>query len=100
MKRKRKRNLLVGLLTLGLSLSAPVSAYSDDDEEASAMICDTLFARPACLAATIVGSAFFVVSLPFAAISKKVERAAEVLVVLPAKATFTRPLGEFDDLFY
>lgn len=97
---KGKRTLLVGLLALGLSMPAPVSAYSDDEEEASAMICDTLIARPACLAATIVGSVFFVLSLPFAAASKKVDRAAEIMVVLPAKATFTRPLGEFDYLSY
>ena len=59
------------------------------------MIADTLLARPACLAATVLGSVFFVVSLPFSLASKKVDRAAELLVVNPARATFTRPLGEF-----
>jgi hypothetical protein len=55
-------------------------------------------ARPACFAATVVGSAFFVVALPFALASKSVNRAAEALVVKPAKATFTRPLGDFENI--
>jgi|KBSSwiStaDraftv2_1062776.scaffolds.fasta_scaffold927856_2 hypothetical protein len=93
---KRKRILLVSLLALALSMPLPARAYADDAEEAGAMICDTLIARPACLAATVAGSVFFVISLPFALISKKVDRAAEVMVVYPARATFTRPLGDFD----
>jgi hypothetical protein len=91
---KRKPILLGCLLALSMSMPLPARAYSDD-EEGSAMIADTLIARPACFAATVFGSVLFVVSLPFALASKKVDRAAEVLVVNPARATFTRPLGEF-----
>ncbi len=57
---------------------------------------DVVVMRPALLAATVLGSAIFVVSLPVAAVSKQVKSAANTLVVAPAQATFTRPLGEFD----
>jgi hypothetical protein len=59
---------------------------------------DALVVRPACLAATVVGSAVFVVALPAALISKSVKKTANTLVVKPANATFTRPLGDLDAL--
>jgi hypothetical protein len=62
------------------------------------MIMDVVVARPLCLAATAIGSAFFVISLPFALMTKSVNRSAEALVITPAKATFTRPLGDFEEL--
>ena len=68
------------------------------DGSPEAMIADTLIVRPACFVATVIGTAFFVVSLPFAALSKSVDKTAETLVLKPARATFTRPLGEFGEL--
>jgi hypothetical protein len=62
------------------------------------MMVDVVVARPLCFAATVIGSVFFVVSLPIAATTKSVNRSAQALVVTPAKATFTRPLGDFDAL--
>jgi len=76
----------------------PTSALAGPSPEAVAA--DLVIARPACLVATVAGSAFFVVALPFAALSKSTKKTADVLVVKPAKATFTRPLGEFGDLTY
>jgi len=92
---KHRRILLVSIVVLSLSLATTDRADASDDDEGLAMVADTVLARPACFAATVVGSVFFVLSLPFALASKKVDRAAEVLVVSPARATFTRPLGEF-----
>jgi hypothetical protein len=46
----------------------------------------------------VLGSAIFVVSLPVTAISKSVKKTADTLVVKPANATFTRPLGDMDAL--
>ena len=60
------------------------------------VIVDTVLIRPACLVATIVGGALFVVSLPIAATSKSIDSTAHALVVRPAEATFTRPLGELE----
>jgi hypothetical protein len=57
---------------------------------------DALVARPALFAATVVGSAIFVVCLPVAALSKSVKPTAKALVVTPGEATFTRALGDFD----
>jgi hypothetical protein len=57
---------------------------------------DALVMRPVLFAATVAGSAIFVVTLPFAALSKSVKSTAHALVVAPAEATFTRPLGDFD----
>ena len=62
------------------------------------MAADVLVVRPACLVATVVGSAVFVVALPAAAMSKSVKKAADTLVVKPANATFTRPLGDMEAL--
>jgi hypothetical protein len=59
---------------------------------------DVVLARPGCFLATIFGSAVFVVALPFAAMSGSVRSTADSLVVGPAKATFTRPLGDFSTL--
>ena len=59
---------------------------------------DALIVRPACLVATVVGSAVFVVALPAALLSKSVKKTADALVVKPANATFTRPLGDLDAL--
>jgi hypothetical protein len=42
---------------------------------------------------TLVGSALFVVSLPFTALGGNVKEAADTLVVGPAMETFVRCLG-------
>ena len=62
------------------------------------MITDVVVVRPVCFVATAIGSAFFVVSLPIAAMSRSTKKAAHALVVTPAKATFTRPLGDMGAL--
>ncbi len=59
---------------------------------------DVALARPGCFLATIVGSVIFVVALPIAATSGSVRATADTLVVNPAKATFTRPLGDFSSI--
>lgn len=59
-----------------------------------AIIVDTLVARPAGMVATVVGTAAFIVALPFSLITRDVPDVAEKLIVTPARYTFTRPLGE------
>lgn len=65
----------------------------DEKPSALAMTSDAIFVRPALLATTIVGSAVYLVSLPFSALGGNAGEAGEVLVVGPAKATFVRCLG-------
>jgi len=57
---------------------------------------DAVIVRPFCLAGTIIGSTFFVISLPWAAASKSVHQARRALIVKPWNATFNRALGDFD----
>jgi hypothetical protein len=60
-----------------------------------AAIGDVVVVRPVSLVATVLGSVFFVVALPFAAASKSIKETANTLVVEPAQFTFTRPVGDF-----
>ena len=72
------------------------SAQEDGSPEAIAA--DVLIVRPLCLAATVIGAALFVVSLPIAIASHSTSETARQLVGLPARATFTRRLGDMTSL--
>ena len=93
---KFKTVTLICVLAIGLVGVSPVRAMDDGSPEAIAA--DVLVARPACLVATVVGSAVFVLALPFAAMSKSTKKVGQTLVGGPAKATFTRELGDFTGL--
>lgn len=69
-----------------------------EDGSTEAVAADVLVVRPACFIMTILGSALFVVALPVAAISKSTKQTAHALVVRPARATFSRPVGDMSDL--
>ena len=91
--------LVVVLLLWATSLvHAAEDAYvpRSDDVSAEAMIADGLLLRPGGLIATLVGSAVFVITLPFSIPTKSVEKAAQKLVVDPARYTFVRPLGQIE----
>ncbi len=93
-----KTKLLTLLCSVSILGASTPSAMAMEDYGAAAMAADAIVVRPVCLAATIVGSAFFVVALPFSAMSKSVKRTGNVLVGKPARATFTRPLGDMQAL--
>jgi hypothetical protein len=93
---KTKVVTLLCAVAIGWCGLTPTCAAGESSPEWVAA--DALVARPACFVATVLGSACFIVALPFAACSKSVKKTADTLVVKPAKATFTRPLGDFDDL--
>jgi hypothetical protein len=82
-------------LVLWWSTSTP--AFASGDTDATSVVVDVVVARPVTFAMTIVGSVLFVVSLPVAATSGCIDKAANTLVVAPAKDTFTRPLGDLED---
>jgi len=75
------------------AISVPAFAATEQRPNDWAMAGDILVARPFGMVLTLVGSALFVVSLPFTALGGNVEQAADVLVVGPAKETFVRCLG-------
>ena len=57
------------------------------------MIADLVVARPILLGVTVLGTAAFIVSLPFTALGGNVGDAAEAMVASPARETFARCLG-------
>lgn len=88
---------------LGIStclVAAPVMAGDTRNggpaPSGEAMVVDAMLVRPASLVATVVGTGFFLVSLPFSILGGNVDDAGRNLVLKPAKTTFIRPLGEFD----
>jgi hypothetical protein len=91
-----KTKLLIALCAVTLLSSAtPVRA---NDEKSLDALADVALVRPGCFVATIGGAALFVVAFPFAAMSRSVKKTAHTLVTSPAKATFTRPVGDFSSL--
>jgi hypothetical protein len=94
---KMKTKLITAICVVSLlgAGATPCLASSDDDMQ---VVTDAIIVRPACLVATVVGSALFIVALPFAAMSKSVKKTAHQLVVRPARATFSRPLGDMEAL--
>ena len=85
----------VCVLALILSTTAPALASGGADPTYVAI--DVLIARPISFAATVVGASLFVVSLPFAAVSRSLDSTSHTLVVAPAKDLFVRPIGDLDD---
>jgi hypothetical protein len=71
---------------------------ASSDSSPLEVIADVMVVRPGCFIATVLGSVAFVVALPVAAISKSVDKTADTLVVKPAKATFSRPVGDLEGL--
>ena len=92
--------LLVAVLFLGATslVHAADDSYMAraEDVSAEAMIVDGLLLRPAGIVATVLGTAVFVVTLPFSIPTRSVDKAAQKLVVDPARYTFVRPLGQVE----
>ena len=89
--------LITFICVLALLLSTSTPAFASGDTSVTSVAVDVTLARPTTFALTIVGSVLFVISLPVAASSGCVDKAAKALVSAPAKDTFTRPLGDFED---
>jgi hypothetical protein len=88
--------LITSLVFIPFASSALAETKTDKgDTDAITMASDIVFARPLGLVATIVGSALFIVSLPFSALGDNVNEASQKLVVDPFNFTFKRPLGKF-----
>lgn len=92
--------LTLGLSALPLQASDAVSNTSSNDPIYStntppfySMLGDLIIARPLLLGATVIGTAAFIVSLPFTALGGNVKEAGQALVIDPGKATFVRCLG-------
>jgi hypothetical protein len=87
--------------TLGLAITVVLasinSARANDKPGGGEIVADAMLVRPLCFATTVAGSAVFVAVLPFTAIfGLGVRNTADALVGKPGRATFTRPMGEFN----
>lgn len=89
-----KKMIIAALMVTLISSSMPALA-DDGANDAAAMVADVFIGRPLGIAATVVGTAIFIVALPFAALSGSVKPVARTLVAEPFKFTFTRPVGDF-----
>ncbi|NIP14325.1 MAG: hypothetical protein GWM88_06195 [Pseudomonadales bacterium] len=89
--KRMKRAILA--FTLALFMATPALAAPEDSPSAFAMTGDLVVARPLGLAMTAIGTAVFVVSLPFSALGGNVGESADTLVMGPVNETFVRCLG-------
>ena len=85
-------------LAAALLLCQPAFAFDDENADpnspsAIAMGGDLLIGRPLLFTATVVGSAIWLVGLPFSALGGNVKDSAEALIGWPARNTFERCLG-------
>ena len=85
-------------LAAALLLCQPAFAFDDEQTDpnspsAIAMGSDLLIGRPLLLTATVLGSAIWLVGLPFSALGGNVKGSAEALIGWPARNTFERCLG-------
>lgn len=84
---------LVLVALLGASPAMARGERMEAQPSGGAMIVDAVIARPLLAAATVGGTAIFLVSLPFTALGGNVDGAAETLIKTPAEAAFRRCLG-------
>ena len=88
--------ILIGCLLLALTAGQVSGAIHEEHPGAFAMIIDVPI-RVLGIGLALVGTAFFIVALPFALTSGSTGDAWESLVVEPFRFTFTRPLGKFEN---
>ena len=93
---KSRAAKIIFVMSMALMLSLPRLSFAQEIEEtptALAMVGDLVIARPFLLVMTVIGTASYIVSLPFTLPGGNSADAAETLVVGPARATFVRCLG-------
>lgn len=69
---------------------------AESPDSAGLILVDAFLLRPLGIAATVLGTATFIITLPFSLPTRSVDVAAKVLVAKPARYTFARTLGEVE----
>ena len=87
---------MVTILLALIIIFTSSAVFAKDKPDAGNIIGDMLILRPLGVCTLVIGTAFFIVTLPIAVISQSAKQTAEVLVADPFKFTFTRPLGEIE----
>jgi len=94
-----KRSLVFAIAVVLVCTTAGFSAFAQDQEleeaaTAEGIILDFVLLRPLGIAATAVGTVFFIASLPFSVPTGSIGVTFKKLVAEPAGFTFARPLGK------
>ena len=89
--------IMIGCLFFALSAGNVSGALPEERPGAFEMVIDIPI-RILGLGLAVVGTAFFIVALPFAMSSGSTGDAWDALVVEPFQFTFTRPLGKFENM--
>jgi hypothetical protein len=100
---KRLKRIFLLLLTVSLVMGCLYSTVQAEDKRSKDdsigqgwSVVDLFLVRPFGVAAGIVGSAIFVVSLPFTLPSGGVDEAADMLISKPFHFSFTREFPDKD----
>jgi hypothetical protein len=93
------KRIIITATSVFLILTSTAS-FAYDGNGGGYIMADALLVRPVSLVGIALGTAVFIISLPVAAISGSVDKAACELVVKPVRFTFTRPLGELGQMGY
>lgn len=83
-------------LTSVVVLPAFADAKKGHEASANDILTDLVYIRTTNFVSTILGTAWFLVTLPFTLPGENVGEAAEKFVENPGKLTFSRPLGDPD----
>jgi len=87
---------LAVLVNMGCFCSVVLAQEEPIKDEWNAM--DLLIVRPIGVAAGIIGTGFFILSLPFTIPTRGVNDAAQIFIVKPFKFSFTREFPDKDIL--
>ena len=93
---KSLKIITISCLLLALVSGHTSAAVPEERPDGFAMVIDVPV-RVIGMGLMVIGTAFFIVSLPFALTSGSTGDAWTGLIVDPFEFTFTRPLGKFDD---
>jgi len=88
--------VIAALIAIPFGQSAVAQFRPDEKEpDAVAMMIDVVPVRVLSFCGLVIGTAFFLVTIPISYVAGNYEQAAEKMIAEPARYTFTRPLGEF-----
>lgn len=93
-----KKALMAILLSAFLAASFPSYASAGKEPTGGEVTFDIILVRPLGVVSMALGTAIFVVGLPFTIPTWSVGVAAKRLIVEPARFTFARPVGELREM--
>jgi hypothetical protein len=93
------KRVIVMLTAFALVVVPSVTCFAEgleqDDDLIAGKMAAEVIVRPLGFVGTLIGGAFFVVTLPFSALGGNAGAAYNYLLADPFKFTFSRPLGDF-----